>query len=184
MKHFNDQIKDHLETIKSLTSFDNDLNKLILNLKKIIQSKNKIFFCGNGGSASDAEHLCAEFIGRFNENRSPYPAISLNSNIANITCISNDFGYDQLFARQLEALATKEDIVFALTTSGNSQNIIQGLKQAKIIGMQIVTFLGKDGGECRGMGDFEFLINSNDTARIQECHMFLGHYICSMLEKI
>ena len=184
MKYFNDQIQNHLETIKSLTSFDNDLNKLILSLKKIIQSKNKIFFCGNGGSASDAEHLCAEFIGRFNKNRPPHAAISLNSNIANITCISNDFGYDQLFARQLDALATKDDILFALTTSGNSKNVIQGLKQAKIIGMQTVTFLGKDGGKCRGMSDFEFLINSNDTARIQECHMFLGHYLCSQLEEI
>jgi D-sedoheptulose 7-phosphate isomerase len=184
MNDFNKQLETHIETIKTLTEFDEKLSELILNLKNIIQSNNKIFFCGNGGSASDSEHLCAEFIGRFKKNRRPYAAISLNSNIANITCISNDYGYDQLFARQLEALATKNDILFALTTSGNSENIIQGLKQAKIIGMQTVTFLGKNGGKCKNIGDFEFLIKSNNTARIQECHMFLGHYLCSQLEEI
>ncbi len=184
MKNFNDQIKDHIQTVESLTSFDNDLNQLITSLKEVIQYKNKIFFCGNGGSAADSEHLCAEFIGRFNKNRIPYPAISLNSNIANITCISNDYGYDKLFARQLEALGSEDDILFALTTSGNSQNIIQVLKEAKNIGMKTVAFLGKDGGKCKDLSDFEFLINSHDTARIQECHMLLGHFLCSQLEEI
>jgi len=183
MNNLNSQINNHIKTIESLINFDNDLNELILSLKKIIKSKKKIFFCGNGGSAADSEHLCAEFIGRFNKNRKPYPAISLTSNSANITCISNDYGYNQLFARQLEALATKDDILFALTTSGNSQNIIEALKSAKIIGMQTVTFLGKDGGKCKDLGDFQFLIDSNNTARIQECHMFLGHYLCSQIDE-
>lgn len=184
MKNFNDQIKDHIETVQSLASFENDLNKLIMSLKKAIEYKNKIFFCGNGGSAADSEHLCAEFIGRFNKNRVPYPAISLNSNIANITCISNDYGYEKLFSRQIEGLGSKDDILFTLTTSGNSQNIIHVLKKAKNIGIKTVAFLGKDGGNCKGLSDFEFLINSNDTARIQECHMLLGHFLCSQLEEI
>ena len=183
MKNFSNQIKDHIQAVQSLTSFENDLNRLIISLKEAIEYENKIFFCGNGGSAADSEHLCAEFIGRFNKNRKPYPAILLTSNSANITCISNDYGYNQLFARQLEALATKDDILFALTTSGNSQNIIEALKSAKIIGMQTVTFLGKDGGKCKDLGDFQFLIDSNNTARIQECHMFLGHYLCSQIDE-
>jgi D-sedoheptulose 7-phosphate isomerase len=184
MNDFNKQIDSHMEAIKTLTQFDQKIDELILTLKHAIRSNNKIFFCGNGGSASDSEHLCAEFIGRFKNNRRPYAAISLNSNIANITCISNDYGYDQLFARQLEALATKDDILFMLTTSGNSKNIVEVMKQAKIIGMKTVAFLGKDGGDCKNLADFEFLIKSNNTARIQECHMFLGHFLCSAVDEI
>lgn len=178
------QLNDHIETINSVQKFEKDLDLLITKLKKTISNKNKVIFCGNGGSAADSEHLCAELIGRFKNNRRPYPALSLNSNIANITCISNDYGYENLFSRQLEGIGSKDDILFAYTTSGNSQNIINVLKQAKKMQILTVAFLGKDGGKCKGLGDFEFLINSSSTARIQECHMFLGHYICSQLEKI
>tara|TARA_Y100001935_G_C17307332_1_gene513211 strand:+ start:68 stop:622 length:555 start_codon:yes stop_codon:yes gene_type:complete len=184
MNKLTNQLNDHIETISSLQKFENELNKLISKVKKTILNNNKVIFCGNGGSAADSEHLCAELIGRFKSNRHPYPALSLNSNIANITCISNDFGYENVFSRQLEGIGSKNDILLTYTTSGNSQNIINVLAQAKKMQITTVAFLGKDGGECKGLADFEFLINSFDTARIQECHMFIGHFICSQLEEI
>ena len=141
-----------------------------------------IFWCGNGGSASESSHLAAELIGRFKNNRKPFPSISLASDLSVITCIANDFGYKEIFSRQLEGLAKKEDLLVILSTSGNSENILQALMTAKNIGVHSIALLGKDGGQAKYIADHSIIIDSNETARIQEVHLFLGHTFCEYAE--
>lgn len=150
-----------------------------------IKRNNKVFICGNGGSASDAQHLSAEFMVRLNpkKNRKPYPLISLTADPTNITAIGNDFGFDHLFKRNLEALGSKDDLLIALSTSGNSKNILKVLKSAKKMKIFSIGFLGRKGGKAKEIADLNLIIPSNNVARIQEAHMFLGHFILNQVEK-
>lgn len=141
-----------------------------------------IFWCGNGGSASESSHLAAELIGRFKNNRRPFPSISLASDLGVITCIANDFGYEEIFSRQLEGLAKKEDLLVVLSTSGNSENVLQALAAAKKIGVHTIALLGKDGGRAKFIADHSIIVDSNETARIQEVHLLLGHTFCEYAE--
>lgn len=141
-----------------------------------------IFWCGNGGSASESSHLAAELIGRFKNNRKPFPSISLASDLSVITCIANDFGCKEIFSRQLEGLAKKDDLLVVLSTSGNSENILQALMTAKNIGVLSIALLGKDGGQAKFIADHSIIIDSNETVRIQEVHLFLGHTFCEYAE--
>ena len=181
MSSYIDHINEHKKVFNSLNLFEKEILAISKILKKAIKS-NTIFFCGNGGSASDSNHLCAELIGRFKSNRSPYSAISLSSNPANLTCIANDFGYENVFSRQLNGLGSKNDVLFVLTTSGNSENVYNAIIEAKKIGITTIGFLGKNGGKCKDLCDIEIIIESDNTARIQECHMFLGHFLCSLID--
>jgi len=145
--------------------------------------KNKtIFWCGNGGSAAESLHLAAELIGRFSGNRAPLPSVALNADIAALTCIANDFGYSQIFSRQLDGLGKKGDVLIVLSTSGKSENISNALIKAKELEIKSIAFLGKGGGEARDLADISFVINSDETARIQEIHLFLGHLLCEIVE--
>jgi D-sedoheptulose 7-phosphate isomerase len=148
-----------------------------------LNSGGTIFWSGNGGSAADAQHLSAELIGRLVSNRKPLSSISLNSDIAAITCISNDFGFSDIYARQLEGVGKKQDFLIVLSTSGNSENIINCLKKARELGISTASLLGKGGGKARQLADHELIIASADTARIQEIHKFIGHTICQIIEK-
>lgn len=148
-----------------------------------LNSGGTIFWSGNGGSAADAQHLSAELIGRLVSNRKPLSSISLNSDIAAITCISNDFGFSDIYARQLEGVGKKQDLLIVLSTSGNSENIINCLKKARELGISTASLLGKGGGKARQLADHELIIASADTARIQEMHKFIGHTICQIIEK-
>ena len=153
--------------------------------KAIADALNKnatLFFCGNGGSASDSQHLAAEFIGKFNKIRKPLKAISLATDTSVLTCISNDFDYDQIFSRQIEGLARPEDVLIVFSTSGESSNIINALKVANKLNMLTIAFLGKGGGVAKEYSKKIILIPSNSTARIQEMHIFLGHIICELVE--
>ena len=141
-----------------------------------------IFWCGNGGSASEASHMATELIGRFKGNRKSLPSISLNADTTAITCIANDFGYDQIYSRQLEGLAQENDLLIVLSTSGNSSNIVKALATAQRIGITSVALLGRNGGLCRGNSNFEIIIESDDTARIQETHLLIGHTLCEIAE--
>lgn len=143
---------------------------------------NTIFWCGNGGSAAESSHLAVEFIGRFKNNRRPLPSISLNSDTSAITCIANDFGYEEIFSRQLEGLARSGDVLIVLSTSGNSENILRVLQKAKEVGATSIALLGKDGGKAKDLADLKIIINSKETARIQEIHLLLGHTICEFAE--
>ena len=149
---------------------------------KALALGNTIFWCGNGGSAAESSHLAVELIGRFKNNRRPLPSISLNSDTSAITCIANDFGYEEIFSRQLEGLARSGDVLIVLSTSGNSENILRVLQKAKEVGATSIALLGKDGGKAKDLADVKIIINSKETARIQEIHLLLGHTICEFAE--
>jgi D-sedoheptulose 7-phosphate isomerase len=141
-----------------------------------------IFWCGNGGSASESQHMATELIGRFKKNRIPLKSISLNSDTAALTCIANDFGYENIFSRQLEGLGKPQDVLIVLSTSGNSQNINNALIKAKELSISSIALLGKGGGESLGMAETVILIDSNSTARVQESHQLISHILCELIE--
>ena len=181
----NDLIKNSLKTHSEALQLINE-SDIINSANIILNAINKgktIFWCGNGGSAADSMHLSAELIGRFKKNRIPLKSISLSSNPSTITCISNDFGYESLFSRQIQALGKKDDVLIVISTSGNSKNIIKAINQAKINKLKVVSFLGNKGGKCKGKGYLDLIVNSNSTARIQESHIMIGHIICELVEK-
>jgi D-sedoheptulose 7-phosphate isomerase len=145
---------------------------------------NKIILFGNGGSAADAQHIAAELIGRFTKDkRRPLPAIALTTNTSLITAIANDYGVEEIFTRQLQALAKKGDLVIALSTSGNSPNVIEAVKLCKKLQVKTIGLTGQDGGKLKKLVDFAFCAPSNTTARIQECHITVGHVICKLIEE-
>ena len=143
----------------------------------------KALFFGNGGSAADAQHLAAEFVGRYLRERDPMPALALNSNSSAITAIGNDYGYDEVFARQLQALATPGDVAVAISTSGNSSNVIQGVIRARRLGLFTIGLTGASGGRLRGLVDVLIAVPSQETPRIQECHILTGHALCDAVEQ-
>ena len=147
-----------------------------------LKNEKTIFWCGNGGSAAESSHLAVELIGRFKNNRRSLPSLSLNADTAAITCIANDFGYDEIFARQLEGLGKKGDVLVVLSTSGKSENILKVLQKAKGMGITSIALLGKGGGQAVALSDFAIVIDSEETARIQEMHLLIGHTLCEYAE--
>jgi len=143
----------------------------------------KILIFGNGGSAADAQHIAAELVGRYKKERKSLAAIALTTDSSVITSISNDYGYSRVFERQIEALANVDDVVIGISTSGNSKNVINGLAFAKKIGCTVIGFSGKDGGEMNAICNVNLAVPSEDTPRIQEMHIFIGHTICHLIEQ-
>jgi len=143
----------------------------------------KALFFGNGGSAADAQHLAAEFVGRYLRERDPLPALALNANSSAVTAISNDYGYEQVFARQLQALAAPGDVAVGITTSGNSPSVIQALKCARRLGLITIGLTGRSGGQLHGLVDVLIAVPSEETPRIQECHILVGHALCDAVEQ-
>ncbi len=146
------------------------------------QQDGKLLFCGNGGSAADAQHLAAEFSGRFYFDRPPLYAEALHVNTSYLTAVGNDYGYDETYARMVKAMGRKGDVLFAMSTSGNSPNILRAVAVAKEQGMTIVGFTGQTGGKLAGYCDHLLAVPSEDTPRIQECHMLVGHLVCELVE--
>jgi len=162
-------------------------NKAQLDLASSLFSKtlaegNTIFWCGNGGSASESSHLATELVGRFKENRISLPSISLNADTTAITCIANDFGYDEIYARQLQGLSKPGDLLLVLSTSGNSLNIVRALEQARISKVHTIALLGKGGGPAKDLAEISILVPGAETARIQEVHLLIGHTLCELAE--
>ena len=147
-----------------------------------LQSGNTIFWCGNGGSASESSHLAPELVGRFKENRISLPSISLNADTTALTCIANDFGYDEIFARQLQGLSKPGDLLIVLSTSGTSPNIIKVLEQARASNLKSIALLGKGGGPALELAEISILVPGTETARIQEVHLLIGHTLCELAE--
>ena len=143
---------------------------------------NKLILFGNGGSAADAQHIAAEFVGRFAFNRPPLPAMALSVNTSCLTAIGNDYGYELTFSRQVEALGKSGDVAIGISTSGNSPNVLHGLATAKKMGMPTVAFAGGTGGKMKDAADYLLCAPSNDTPRIQECHILIGHIISELVE--
>lgn len=143
----------------------------------------KVLLFGNGGSATDASHLAAEFVGRYHKDRRPLPALALGADIAALTCIANDYTYDEIFARQVRAHGHKGDIAIAISTSGNSPNVLKGAETARECGLVTVGWTGHQGGKLARLVDYSFVVPSTVTARIQESHMTLGHVLCELIEE-
>jgi D-sedoheptulose 7-phosphate isomerase len=143
----------------------------------------KALFFGNGGSAADAQHLAAEFVGRYLRQRDPLPALALNANSSAVTAIANDYGYEQVFARQLQALAARGDVAVGITTSGNSPSVIQALMCARRLGLLTIALTGRSGGQLHGLVDVLIAVPSEETPRIQECHILVGHALCDAVEQ-
>ncbi|HUM41066.1 MAG TPA: D-sedoheptulose 7-phosphate isomerase [Nitrospira sp.] len=149
---------------------------------RAFQTGHKVLLFGNGGSATDAAHIAAEFVGRYKRERTPFPAIALATDIAAITCIANDYGFDELFARQVRAHGQAGDVAIAISTSGNSPNVLRGVEAAKAMGLTTVAWTGGSGGKLAGMVEYAFIVPSSLTARIQESHITLGHVLCELIE--
>lgn len=173
-------IDSYTRTIKESES---DIKQLSTWIIEAISQGKKIFFFGNGGSAADSQHLAAEFINRFRLDRHPLPAIALTTDSSIITSISNDYGYEYIFSKQLEALCTQGDIAIGISTSGSSQNVILGLKVASKKGAKSVALTGNQGLSEGNIVDMVIKAASSDTPRIQETHIFIGHLICDIVEK-
>ena len=176
------------ESVRTFTKISEDQHQVVLieNITNTIlnafNSDNKLLLCGNGGSAADSQHIAAEFTGRFLKERESVPAISLTTNTSVITAIGNDYGYDKVFSRQVSGLLNKKDCLIGISTSGKSQNIILAFEEAKKIGAKTISFTGHDPSPLSLMADFSYNAPSLDTPRIQECHIFLGHFILEKVE--
>jgi D-sedoheptulose 7-phosphate isomerase len=169
-----------LNDSKLLDTVQNISNELV----KCLKSGNRIYFCGNGGSAADAQHLAAEFSGRFYTDRKALPAEALHCNTSYLTAVANDYSYDVVYSRLIEGIANEGDIVVGLSTSGNSANIVKAFEVARAKRVITVGFTGKDGGKMKPLSDFLINVPSTDTPRIQESHILLGHIICQMVEEL
>ena len=175
--------------VENYTSvFQND--SLKANIQQIVaksviafQSDKKMLFCGNGGSASDAQHIAAELSGRFYTDRPPLYAEALHVNSSFMTAVANDYGYEATYSRMVEAVGKKGDILVGISTSGNSPNVVKAIQKAKELGMTTIGFTGKNGGEMRYICDIMICTPSDDTPRIQEAHILVGHIICQLIEQ-
>jgi D-sedoheptulose 7-phosphate isomerase len=176
------------ESIKVKEEFikENGRN-LVLFAEKISQAftaDRKLMICGNGGSAADAQHIAAEFVNRFMLERPPLPAIALTTDTSVITSIGNDYSFDDIFSKQIKAIGMEGDVLLAISTSGNSGNVISAVKAARGVGIYTVVFTGGDGGRVRSLADMALVVKSNTTARIQEAHGLAGHLICQLVDYI
>ena len=182
-EHIKQQIIDHFKLNETIISLSDKIEQIAEKAVSVLKKEGTIFWCGNGGSASDSQHLAAELVGRFEKDRPPLKSIALNTDTSIMTAISNDYSYDLVFKRQLEVLGNKKDLLIAISTSGNSKNIIKVLEEAKKKKLYSVALLGKNGGEAKNIADLSIIIPSQSTARIQEMHILIGHLICSFVEK-
>lgn len=159
------------------------IEKVVDTITTAFQKGNRVYFCGNGGSAADAQHLAAEFSGRFYTDRKALPAEALHCNTSYLTAVANDYGFDVVYSRMIDGIGEKGDVLIGLSTSGNSLNIIKAYEVAKGKGMHTVSFTGITGGQMKSLSDFLINIPSSDTPRIQESHITIGHIICQLVEE-
>ena len=180
------QLNENIEVHKNILKMSEDIIDVINNIHKRLKKGGKILFCGNGGSAADSQHLAAEFIVRLRPyiNRNPLPALTLVQDTSTLTACGNDYSFDDIFFRPFKALAKKDDILICISTSGNSKNILKVLKEAKKRKIYSIGFLGNKGGKAKKYCDSKLVVNSSNTARIQECHIFLGHFILEHVEDL
>lgn len=182
---FKKTLIENINLKKKLISLEDKIEKAVLLITNAIRNERKILICGNGGSAADAQHLAAEFLVRLksNNNRRAYPVISLALDTSSLTACGNDLGFSRIFSRNLEALGKINDILIVISTSGNSKNIIEALKVAHQKKIKTIALLGSGGGKAKKLSNLNIIVPSKATARIQECHILLGHYIFESVEK-
>lgn len=173
----------HLDAVNALRQHEQEIVRIGEVLVDGLRRGQRIFLCGNGGSAADAQHIATEMVCRFETERRALPAIALTTDTSALTAISNDFGYERVFARQLEALGRAGDILIAISTSGASGNLIRAVEQAKISRLASVGLLGRDGGSLARLVEHPLVVPAMETARIQECHILIGHIWCAMVDE-
>ena len=177
-------LEDHVRVIKGISS---DLSTQIIEasqlLTAVLRNDGIVFWCGNGGSAADSQHMAGELIGRFVNDRRPLRSVALTTDTSVLTCIANDYDYGSVFERQVEALVTEKDALVVLSTSGNSENVVRALGAAKDNRAVTIAMLGKGGGSAAEIAEHVIIVESNSTARIQEAHITIGHIICELIEE-
>ncbi|MDX2079316.1 MAG: SIS domain-containing protein [Terrimicrobiaceae bacterium] len=182
MSQFEQSLKGALETFQSLAKLREPLEEAAEVVKNALLAGNKVLLCGNGGSAADSGHIATEFACRFQNDRRPFPAISLTADGGLLTAIGNDYSFQDLFARQVCAFGKPGDVLIALTTSGKSRNILSAIEEARRLELKTIVFLGKGGGFTKGAAEIEIMVEGKVTARIQEAHKFLLHVLCELVE--
>lgn len=175
-------IIEHSDVLDSVMKLDKSIEKVAHLLIHCLENDGTIFWCGNGGSASDSQHLAGELVGQFVGERRPLKSIALTADSAVMTCIVNDYGYEHVFSRQVEALGSEGDVLVGISTSGNSKNVLYALEAAENKGIVTIGLLGKGGGEAASLVNQSIIIQSNVTARIQEMHILIGHILCDLIE--
>ena len=176
-------LKDHLEATQRL--LESNLDQIMAAgelIRQTLHSGNKILICGNGGSAADAQHIAAELVGRYEAERRPWPAIALTTDTSALTALSNDYGYEEVFARQVQALARENDLLIALSTSGRSANVIRAAEKARELGCKTIALTGADGGPLSSVCDLVLSVPTLRTSRVQELHITIGHLWCEMVD--
>ncbi|MFA6086176.1 SIS domain-containing protein [Mucilaginibacter sp.] len=180
------ELNDHYQTIKTLinSSLITDIETACELIRDTITNGNKVYLAGNGGSAADAQHIAAELTGRFLKERKPLPGIALTTDTSAITAIANDYGYEYVFSRQLEALAQPGDLFIGISTSGNSPGILNAFRTAQMVNCKTLGLSGRDGGQMTSLCDLNIIIPSTTTARIQEMHILIGHILCKAVDEL
>lgn len=176
-------VEDACRTLQALAAQEDTFQGIAAAAVAALRSGGKILACGNGGSAADAMHLTQELVGRFRSNRPSLPAVSLAADPTALTCIGNDFGFENIFSRQVEALAGQNDLLVCFSTSGNSPNILRALDAARSKGVKSVALLGKGGGKAKGKADFELIVANTDSGRVQEAHGLILHALLEVIER-
>jgi len=177
-------IQEHKETLEKISSLEKDIAEVARSMIESIEGGGKIIWMGNGGSAADSQHFAAELVGRFQRERVPLPSIALTVDTSVITSVSNDYGFEEVFRRQIGALCKKGDLVVGISTSGQSRNVLVAIKEARKLGAYTVALTGKDGGQLAEQVHTSIIVPSEKTARIQEMHLLIGHIICEMVEEV
>jgi D-sedoheptulose 7-phosphate isomerase len=176
-------LAEHLQLFRRLAVVSEEVDQAAGLIATALTAGRKLMLCGNGGSAADSQHLAAEFTGRFVEDRKPLAALALSTDSSALTCIGNDYSFDDVFSRQVAALGNPGDCLLAISTSGNSRNVIRAVETARRSQIHTIGLLGKDGGFLRALCDVAIVVPSPSTARIQEAHIFIGHTLCGLVEQ-
>ena len=180
---FQTNLDEHLGLFTSLGNLATIVDQSVQKIAESLKTGSKLMLCGNGGSAADSQHIAAEFTGRFIKDRPPLAAMALSTDSSALTCIANDYSFDEVFSRQVQGLGRAGDCLLAISTSGNSKNIIRAVEAAKCLGIFTIGLLGRDGGTLKDLCDLAIVVDSPTTARIQEAHIFIGHNLCGGIEQ-
>jgi D-sedoheptulose 7-phosphate isomerase len=180
---FDECLRETLRTFESLSTIRPQIDHAGEMILRTLQSGHKLLLCGNGGSAAEAQHFSTELVGRYFKTRRSLPAVALTADGTLLTCIGNDFGYDDVFARQIEGLAQPGDLVVVFTSSGNSENILRALKAAQRLQLESISFLGRGGGKTKGLATCELIVPGTSGRTAQESHLFLLHHFCELIDR-
>jgi D-sedoheptulose 7-phosphate isomerase len=176
-------LEQHRALFDRLDALEGVVEDVVVAVTEVMRQGGKLMLCGNGGSAADCQHIAAEFTGRFLHERRPLPAIALSTDTSALTCIGNDYSFDQIFSRQVRALGASRDCLIGISTSGNSRNVIEAVRAAREIGMLTILLTGRDGGALKDLCDKSIVVPSDVTARIQEAHILIAHTLCGGVEQ-